>query len=138
MNVYGKAFIRSTLDNKLVVESVVIFRDGNEISISTHNKDIDRFTRQIKTADSAKEEKFKVADFVKDNTTFLKWLGTIIKNFVFKIGLILAMIIIMIEYTLTVIEFFIVMAMSILLIPMFFLDATKSFATNILYSLGCR
>lgn len=51
VKVYGKSFIRSTPDNKLMVESVVIFQDGKEISISTHNKDIGRFTRQIKTAD---------------------------------------------------------------------------------------
>lgn len=82
--------------------------------------------------DSSEEEKIKVADFTKYNTTFWSWIGSNIKNFVFKVGMILATIIIMIEYALTLIEFFFVMSLSMLLIPMFFLDATKSFATNIL------
>ena len=38
----------------------------------------------------------------------------------------------MIEYALTLIEFFFVMSLSMLLIPLFFLDATKNFATNIM------
>lgn len=82
--------------------------------------------------DSLSDEKIKTEDMVKYNNTFLDWLGMIIKNFVFKLAMILAMVIIMIEYALTIIEFFIVMALSSLLIPLFFLDATKSFATNIL------
>ena len=53
-----------------MVESVVIFQDGNEISISTHNKDIGRFTRQIKTADQvifADPEVSRVASLILKN-----------------------------------------------------------------------
>lgn len=82
--------------------------------------------------DSASDDKIKLSQFTKYNTSFLGWLGTIIKNFVFKVAMILATIIIMIEYALTLIEFFFVMSLSMLLIPLFFLDATKSFATNIM------
>lgn len=82
--------------------------------------------------DSLDIEKKKTEDYVKYNTGFIDWLGMLIKNFVFKLAMILATIIIMIEYTLTVIEFFFVMALSVLLVPLFFLDATKSFATNIM------
>ena len=65
-----KSFIRSIPDNKLMVESVVIFQDGKEISISTHNKDIGRFTRQIKTADQvifADSEVSRVASLILKN-----------------------------------------------------------------------
>ena len=53
-----------------MVESVVIFQDGKEISISTHNKDIGRFTRQIKTADQvifADPEVSRVASLILKN-----------------------------------------------------------------------
>ena len=53
-----------------MVESVVIFQDGKEISISTHNKDIGRFTQQIKTADQvifADPEVSRVASLILKN-----------------------------------------------------------------------
>ncbi len=51
VNVYGKAFISQNSNHKRIVESVIIFKDGENISIGTHNKEIARFSRQIKTAD---------------------------------------------------------------------------------------
>ena len=51
VEVFGKSFIREESGNKRIVESVIIFRDGEKISIGTHNKDIKRFVKQIKTAD---------------------------------------------------------------------------------------
>jgi len=51
VNVYGKSFVREDSDHKKAIESVVIFKDGENISIGTHNKELGRFTRQIKTAD---------------------------------------------------------------------------------------
>ena len=70
VNVYGKSFVRNASDNKRMVESVVIFQDGKEISISTHNKDIGRFTQQIKTADQvifADPEVSRVASLILKN-----------------------------------------------------------------------
>lgn len=51
VNVYGKSFIREDSNHKRAVESVIIFKDGENISISTHNKNIKDFVKQIKTAD---------------------------------------------------------------------------------------
>lgn len=51
LHVYGKSFVHQSFDHKRIVESIVVFKDGENISISTHNKDIARFLRQIKTAD---------------------------------------------------------------------------------------
>ena len=51
VNVYGKSFIREDSNHKRAIESVVIFKDGENISISTHNKNIKDFVKQIKTAD---------------------------------------------------------------------------------------
>ena len=77
VKVYGKSFIRSIPDNKLMVESVVIFQDGKEISISTHNKDIGRFIRQIKTADQVifvDSEVSRVASLILKNGGSHVWL----------------------------------------------------------------
>ena len=52
VHVYGKSFYREDKNRSKIVESVIIFRDGDNISIGTHNKDIDRFVKQIKTADN--------------------------------------------------------------------------------------
>ena len=51
VNVYGKSFVREDSDHKKAIESVIIFKDGENISIGTHNKELGRFIRQIKTAD---------------------------------------------------------------------------------------
>ncbi len=51
VRVYGKSFYRENEDKSRAVESVVIFREENNIVIGTHNKDFSRFVKQIKTAD---------------------------------------------------------------------------------------
>lgn len=51
LHVYGKSFYRATNGNKRVVESVIVYKDENNIVIGSHNKDINNFTNQIKTAD---------------------------------------------------------------------------------------
>ncbi|MCM1407041.1 MAG: SNF2-related protein [Treponema brennaborense] len=51
VHVYGKSFVHETSEHKRIVESIIIFKSGENISIGTHNKDIARFVRQIKTAD---------------------------------------------------------------------------------------
>lgn len=62
----------------------------------------------------------------------VKFLGFFFKHFLYKIVMGLSVIIVMIEYILTIIEFLIVASVSALLIPLYFIDATKSFASNIL------
>ena len=51
LHVYGKSFYRIESGNKRVVESVIVFKDENNVVIGSHNKDIDSFVKQIKTAD---------------------------------------------------------------------------------------
>ena len=51
VNVYGKSFVREESNHKRIVESVIIFKDGENIPIGTHNKNIRDFVKQIKTAD---------------------------------------------------------------------------------------
>ena len=70
VNVYGKSFIHEDSNHKRVVESVVIFKDGENISISTHNKNIKDFVKQIKTADQiiyADSEISRVASLILQN-----------------------------------------------------------------------
>lgn len=51
VHVYEKSFYRKDSGNKRVVESIVIFKEENRIIISSHNKDVKDFVKQIKTAD---------------------------------------------------------------------------------------
>lgn len=51
VHVYGKSFINEKDKHKRAVESIVIFRDGENIAASLHNRDISKFVDQIKTAD---------------------------------------------------------------------------------------
>ena len=51
VHVYEKSFYRKESGNKRVVESIVIFKEENKIIISSHNKDVKDFVKQIKTAD---------------------------------------------------------------------------------------
>lgn len=70
VNVYGKSFIHEDSNHKRAVESVVIFKDGENISISTHNKNIKDFVKQIKTADQiiyADSEISRVASLILQN-----------------------------------------------------------------------
>lgn len=73
-----------------------------------------------------------LAVYTSSTTNFISWLGILLKNFIFKCGMIIFVILIMIEYTLTLIEFFYVMVISAILIPLYFIDATKSFVTNMI------
>ncbi len=51
LHVYGKSFYRIASGNKRTVESVVVFKNAENIVIGSHNNDIDNFVKQIKTAD---------------------------------------------------------------------------------------
>lgn len=70
VNVYGKSFIREDSNHKRIVESIIIFKDGNNISIGTHNKDINGLVKQIKTADQilfAEPEISRVTSLILEN-----------------------------------------------------------------------
>ena len=60
--------------------------------------------------------------------------GTIkaIQSLLFKLGMIICVVIVMAEYTITVLEFYLIRAIATLLIPMLFVDSLKSYAQNIL------
>lgn len=51
VHVYGKSFVNTTNNHTRTVESVIIFKEGENIAMSLHNKDISDFVQQIKTAD---------------------------------------------------------------------------------------
>ena len=70
VNVYGKSFIHEDSNHKRAVESVIIFKDGKDISIGSHNKNIKDFVKQIKTADQiiyADSEISRVASLILQN-----------------------------------------------------------------------
>lgn len=70
-----------------------------------------------------------------DSGIFVGWLGGLVKQVIYRLGVIIAMIYVMLEYVITIIEYLIVISVSMLLIPLFFIDATKQFATNVLRTL---
>ena len=51
VHVYGKSFINTINNHTKTVESVIVFKEGENIAMSFHNKDISKFVNQIKTAD---------------------------------------------------------------------------------------
>lgn len=55
-----------------------------------------------------------------------------IQSFLFKIGMVICVVICMAEYTITILEFYLVRAVATMLIPMLFVDSVKSYAQNIL------
>ena len=55
-----------------------------------------------------------------------------VTGYVYKFGMVICCVIIMGEYTLTILEFFLLRAVGTLLIPLLFLDSTKSYAQNLL------
>ena len=67
-----------------------------------------------------------------DARLVVKIISHFVKYFMYNIFIVLAVILIMIEYCLSIIEFLIVAAVSALFIPLYFIDATKQYATNIL------
>lgn len=88
----------------------------------------------LETEGGTDEQELSIEEQVKGKKPrlVLRLVGILIKYFVYKLALIIGVIIVMCEYILTTIEYFIVSAISTLFIPLFFIDSTKQFATNIL------
>lgn len=55
-----------------------------------------------------------------------------IQTLFYKLGMVIACVIIMAEYTITILEFYMIRALASFLIPLLFLDSTKSYAQNLL------
>lgn len=82
VHLYGKSFINDNNSEKLV-ESLIIFKEGNNIAVSLHPNGIDKFVEQIKTTNDIvylDDEVSRVAAFaitdgdshvVKENENFL-------------------------------------------------------------------
>jgi len=68
-------------------------------------------------------------DSLKD---ILSYLGNAASGFFYKCGTCFFIILIFIEYYLAILEFLLVMAFSTFLIPLYFIDATKQYAANII------
>ena len=51
VHIYGKSFYYEEKGKSRAVESVIVFKDEQNIVIGTHNKDFSRFVGQIKTAE---------------------------------------------------------------------------------------
>lgn len=68
----------------------------------------------------------------KDTRIVVNFIGFLIKSFLYKVLIIIAIMFVGIEYIIATVEFLICAAISQLLIPLYFIDATKQFATNIL------
>ena len=55
-----------------------------------------------------------------------------LQGLLFKLGMIICVVVVMAEYTITLLEFYLIRALATLLIPMLFVDSLKSYAQNIL------
>ena len=63
---------------------------------------------------------------------FTKWLGCVFIEFIYSSALTISLIFVMAEYYLSILNFLFVMALSSLLIPLYFIDATKQYAAGII------
>lgn len=81
---------------------------------------------------SEEETKATVEQHMKhaDLPMVAKMIGAIAEFFLYKIGMVISTLLLMIEYSICLIEFLLVAAVSSLLIPLYFIDATKQFVTN--------
>ena len=48
IHIYAKSFYHESFDNDKVIQSVIIFRDSSNISVSTHSKDLERIFKFFK------------------------------------------------------------------------------------------
>lgn len=60
----------------------------------------------------------------------VKIIGSVAQSVVYKLGMVICSIILMLEYSITLIEFLLAGAVSTLLIPLYFIDSTKQYVTN--------
>lgn len=89
----------------------------------------------LEETDSSKQSSWEDLAKSKKPHLLFTFVGKLLINtFVYKILMLIAVAYCMIEYIVTLIEYLIVAAVSALLIPFFFIDATKQFAMNILKS----
>ncbi len=87
-------------------------------------------------SDSSKQASWEDLSKSKNPHLLCSFIGKIFMNtFVYKIIMLIAIGYCMIEYIVTLVEFLIVAAVSSLLIPFFFIDATKQYTMNILKSI---
>lgn len=89
----------------------------------------------LEETDSSKQSSWEDLTKSKNPQLLFTFVGKLLMNtFIYKIIMLIAVAYGMIEYIVTLIEYLIVAAVSALLIPFFFIDATKQFAMNILKS----
>ena len=51
VHIYGKSFVNTESNHTKIVESIIIFKEGENVAISLYKNDIEDFIKEIKTAD---------------------------------------------------------------------------------------
>ena len=126
-NVFYNPYIKGTkrLSFSAMMKTAVIIAECASAGSLASTEEIDP-SKQSSWEDLAKSKKPHL---------LFTFVGKLLMNtFIYKILMLIAVGYCMIEYIVTLIEYLIVAAVSALLIPFFFIDATKQFAMNILKS----
>lgn len=90
----------------------------------------------LEEADSSKKMSWDEMSKARDSRLIVKFISWILTSkLVYKIMMLVCVLFIMIEYILCLVEYYIAAAVSALFIPLFFIDATKQYAVNILKTL---
>lgn len=127
-NVFYNPYIKNTkrLSFSAMMKTAVIIAECATAGAMSATEETDK-SKQSSWEDLAKSKKPQL---------LFSFVGKLLMNtFIYKILMLIAVAYCMIEYIVTLIEFLIVAAVSALLIPFFFIDATKQFAMNILKSI---
>lgn len=127
-NVFYNPYIKGTkrLSFSAMMKTAVIIAECASAGAMSATEETDK-SKQSSWEDLAKSKKPHL---------LFTFVGKLLMNtFIYKILMLITVAYCMIEYIVTLIEYLIVAAVSALLIPFFFIDATKQFAMNILKSI---
>lgn len=126
----NKIFYNPYIDNTKRLSTSAMIKTAIVISSIASDGSLASITETF-----SEKENPSMAEVTKTTNGFIKFLAGLFKGFVYKMSMVIAMIFIMCEYVICVIEYLIVAAVSALFIPLLFIDATKNYATNILKTL---
>lgn len=91
-------------------------------------------TEQIAEKSTSKEDPSKNDEvaYISEGNLFWSGLRRAVMNILVLLGMTFSVIVVMIEYTITIVEYYIVTSLGALLIPLMFLDATKEYTKGLL------
>ena len=115
--------ISTMLKTAIIIQEILSSGALSNLDIKKEKTDKDDIEVDVKLGDA-----FKHANA----HGVVKIIGFLLKIFMYKLFLVVAVMLAMVDYCLAIIEFLIVAAVSMLFVPLYFIDATKQYAANLI------